>query len=170
MLFGSMQQDRLDEIQVGEVPTVVRLVAPNPGAWQPGTLDGLIDQGFRGIDEEPCDRTLMEDTPQWADDLAATEADDWMVAAADTQLAGMGGHDHKCLRGGGAADPLMPRHFPERHAHVDEAVDLETPAISLPDHFHGDHHLSGIRHRREPPEFPRGERDRLAEGVSGEWL
>ena len=102
--------------------------------------------------------------------MAATEADDRSVAAADAQLARTSGHDHKRLRGGSTADPLMPRHLPERHAHVDEAVDLETPATPIPDRFHGDHHLSGIRHRREPPEFPRGKRDRLAEHVSRDRL
>jgi hypothetical protein len=58
----------------------------------------------------------------------------------------------------------MPRHFPQRHADIDEAVDPEFRAYAR--WLHSDDHAPRVSIRCQPPQFALSERDCLAQQVS----
>jgi hypothetical protein len=93
-----------------------------------------------------------------------------MIAAGDAQLAMPCGCNNEGIWGGGSADPLVPRHVPQSDAHVDQTVDLEPPARAFAILLHSNQDSPRVSDRREPPQFPHRERDRLAQRVPRDRL
>ena len=164
--FGNVQQYRLDEPQVREAQGVVLVrVLTHSRA-----LARFTDQFLRRLDEELCDGSREQDAPRRGDHLPATEPDDRVIAARDGQLAGPGGGHDEGFRGHDAADPLMPRHLPERHADVDQSVNLKPTLCACPALLYRNEDSPRICHWREPPQLPDGKSHRLAERVSHDGL
>jgi hypothetical protein len=61
-----------------------------------------------------------------------------------------------------AQNSLVPGHLPQRHADIDQAVDLQ-PSAGLLDR---DQNPPRVSHRGQPPKLPLSERYRLLEQVS----
>jgi hypothetical protein len=77
--LGSVQQDGLDEPQVGEAQAVIlfRVLIHSRA------LARFPDELIRRVEEETRDGSAEQDAWRWADDLTATEADDRKMAAGD---------------------------------------------------------------------------------------